>query len=133
MKTQYLMDTHAFLWSTQSAAVIQLSKTAKTVLEDPESELFVSAVSLYEIAHKYNIRKLSEFADVAQDIYTALEKLTAKELPVTWRHAECAGALDWSHKDPFDRMLAAQAQIENLTLITCDKAFHHAPSVATLW
>jgi len=133
MIKQYLLDTHTFLWASKDAAVSNLGKQAKDVLEDPESELFVSSVSLYEIVNKYRLGKLPEYPQIAENIFQALDGLDANELPLNWGHAELAARLDWSHGDPFDRMLAAQTQIEDMTLITCDKAFDSAPDIDTLW
>ena len=133
MIKQYLLDTHTLLWATKEAAVKNLGKQAKAVLEDPESELFVSSVSLYEILNKYRNGKLPEYPQIAENIYEALNGLDANELPLSWRHAEQAAKMDWPHGDPFDRMLAAQTQLEEMTLITCDKAFDAAPDIETLW
>ena len=133
MKKQYLLDTHTLLWATKDAMIKKLGKQAKTILEDPESELFVSSVSLYEILNKYRHGKLPEYSQLAENIYEALNGLDANELPMNWSHAERAAGLDWHHGDPFDRMLAAQTQVEDMTLITCDKAFDSAPGVDTLW
>ena len=133
MGNRYLLDTHAFLWATYKPTVHKLSGQARNVLEDPESELFISSVSIFEISNKYRIGKLPEFRPIAENIMKTLNGLGAKELPLDWERAYLAGSLDWEHKDPFDRMLAAQAQMENMILITCDKVFDDAPGVETLW
>ena len=133
MVKRYLLDTHTFLWSSHESRVLKLGKAAREAIEDPESELYVSAASIFEISNKYKIGKLPEYKSIAENCIEALEVLDASELPLNWEQANLAGSLDWQHKDPFDRMLAAQAQSEDLTIITCDKVFDGAPSVDILW
>ena len=133
MVNRYLLDTHTFLWASYESRVFKLSDDAKRAIEDPETELYVSSVSLFEITNKYRIGKLPEYRPIAEDCTEALISLETKELPLDWKQAHLAGGMDWPHKDPFDRLLAAQAQSEDLTLITCDKAFDDAPGVNTLW
>ena len=133
MTKQYLLDTHTFIWAAISSENNRFSGHVKAELEDMGSELFVSSVSIYEIVNKYRQGKLPEYSQLAENIHEALNGLEANELPLNWGHAERAAGLDWPHRDPFDRMLAAQAQIEEMTLITCDKAFDSAPDVETLW
>jgi PIN domain nuclease of toxin-antitoxin system len=133
MTTKYLLDTHAFLWAAKGTTVSLLGEDAKNVIEDPESELYISSASIFEIANKYRIGKLPEHKDTAENYMKALRGLKANELPLDWEQADFAGKMEWQHKDPFDRMLAAQTQMEGMTLITCDKAFDDVPGVATLW
>jgi len=133
MNKQYLLDTHTLLWATIDSEISRLREKVKTVLEDPESELFVSSVSLYEILNKHRQGKMPEYSQIAENLLDVLDDLDANELPLNWSHAELAAKLDWTHGDPFDRMLAAQTQIEEMTLITCDKAFDSAPGIDTLW
>ena len=128
------MDTHTFLWSASSLAdVARLGKFARNAIEDPESVLFVSPVSLFELSNKYRAGKLQEYKPVVENLLEALNGLEAEELPVKWEHANLAGNLDWVHKDPFDRILAAQAIIEGMAFITCDKAFENAPGLSIVW
>ena len=133
MTNQYLLDTHTLLWAAIDSENFRIREHVRTVLEDPESELFVSSVSLYEILNKHRQGKMPEYSHIAEDIYKALSGLDAHELPLNWSHADLAANMEWTHKDPFDRMLAAQTQIEDMTLITCDKAFGSAPDVSILW
>ena len=133
MVNGYLLDTHTFLWMTRISDISNLGKEAKMILENPDSVLFVSPVSLFEIQNKYRQGKLPEFALVAENMIETLDQLEVSELSLNWAHAERAGRLDWNHKDPFDRLLAAQAQMEELTLITCDKVFNDAPNLELLW
>ena len=121
----YLLDTHIFLWAAQDDA--KLSKFAKKAMCDKNTQKFVSAASAYEILNKHRLGKLPDYAYVAENYFEILRSLGAYELPVNMRHAHFAGKFDWSHRDPFDRLLAAQAYTENLVLITNDKAFDSLP------
>lgn len=114
----YLLDTHALLWWLFDDA--QLSKTARGILEDPSHKVFVSSASAWEIATKHRIGKLASASVLVQDIAGYVSTAGFKELPIAIRHAQRAGSFPQSHRDPFDRMLAAQALIENLLLITRD-------------
>ena len=107
----YLLDTHVMLWALTEPT--RLGPTARDVIENRSSRLVVSAVSAWEITTKH--------------------RLGAIRLSVTEDHALLAGRLDWKHRDPFDRMLAAQAMIESLVIITGDPAFAGCPGVPTLW
>lgn len=133
METNYLLDTHTFLWAANDADVFRLGKNAKAAIENTETDIFVSSASLYEISNKCRIGKLPEYKKIADNIFDALYGLGAKELPLDWEQSYLAGSMEWEHKDPFDRMLAAQAQTEGMTLITCDKVFADVPGVDTLW
>ncbi|MCL2004235.1 MAG: type II toxin-antitoxin system VapC family toxin [Oscillospiraceae bacterium] len=127
----YLLDTHTFLWAVRGSP--QLSDAAKKAIDDTDTQKFVSAVSAYEIMYKRRIGKLTEFEDITDDYFDTLWKFGADELPIHTRHAHFAGNLEWAHRDPFDRFLAAQAFTENLTLITNDPAFHTLSWVSVLW
>ena len=127
----YLLDTHTFLWAVQKD--VKLSGNSREKIEDMNSPLFVSAVSAYEIMNKYRIGKLSEYEYIAENYFDIIHKLGAHDLPVTARHMHFAGKFEWTHRDPFDRLLAAQAFTENLTLITNDPAFQTLPWVDVLW
>ena len=109
-----LLDTHAFLWCLAGAA--KLSVTARTAITDGNNDVFVSAVSGWEIAVKQTKGHL-----VAPDNLAAMvEDRGFAHLSLTFQHAERAGLLPMHHKDPFDRFLIAQAQAEDLTLVTND-------------
>ena len=108
-----LLDTHVILWwLTDDAA---LSDEMKTRLDD-EPDVYVSPASLWEVTIKQSIGKLSEPIDLAEEIGNS----GFRELPVTVRHAIVAGRLPLIHRDPFDRMLVAQAQCEAMTLASRD-------------
>lgn len=109
-----LLDTHALLWALGN--VPKLSDQAAALLRDSASEVFFSAASIWEIAIKKNQNKLHAPDDLAK---IATDK-GFTGLPISFSHAEAAGALPMHHRDPFDRMLVAQAKIEELILLTDD-------------
>jgi PIN domain nuclease of toxin-antitoxin system len=113
-----LLDTHAFLWWLDGDAA--LSPAARTAIADETNEVFVSAASSWEIATKFRLGKLPGAAPVASDVAGALAAQGFTELPITVRHGETAGALPGPHRDPFDRMLIAQATIEHLVFVSND-------------
>jgi len=113
-----LLDTHAFLWWL--AEDTKLSKEASEAITDTTSLVHVSAVTVWEIAIKANLGKI-DLAGADMEYEIAANGFV--ELPITARHALRAGSLPRHHDDPFDRMLIAQAQLEDLIIITHDKAF----------
>ena len=110
-----LLDTHALIWWQEKDPPI-LSSRAYDAIADPGNAVFVSAVSIWEIAIKRARGKL----DVPGNVLEAIEENGFMELPITAFHAEQAGGLPLYHTDPFDRMLMAQAQAEGLILVTRD-------------
>jgi len=128
---RYLLDTHTFLWTVRGSK--NLSDAAAKIIENTNVKIFVSAVSAYEIMNKHRIGKLPEFDDVAKNYFNFMKKLGADSLPISDKHAHFAGELEWSHRDPFDRLLAAQATTDNLTLITNDPVFGGLSQVKVLW
>lgn len=126
-----LLDTHAFLWWV--FADPKLSRKARTAIdEDAGNDVLVSSASAWEIATKYRIGKLQHARIVAEDIAGALLAEGFNQLPVTVRHAQRAGNLVGHHQDPFDRMLIAQALLEDLTLISNERVFD-GYGVQRLW
>ena len=127
----YLLDTHVTLWALTEPT--RLGRTAREVIENRSSRLIVSAVSAWEIATKHRLGKLPQ-ADVLLGAYAKhLDRLGVIRLSVAEDHALLAGRLEWNHRDPFDRMLAAQTMIESMVIITGDPAFAGCPGVPTLW
>ncbi len=108
-----LLDTHVILWWLTDDPT--LADEIKVRL-DHEPDVFVSAATIWEVAIKQAIGKLPEPAGLPERIRDS----GFAELPVSWQHATVAGRLPPIHRDPFDRMLVAQAQHENLTLVTRD-------------
>jgi PIN domain nuclease of toxin-antitoxin system len=126
-----LLDTHTLLWWV--FADPKLSRRARMAIDDDiENQVFVSAASAWEIATKYRIGKLSDARSVAEDIAGTLAEEGFSELSVSVRHAQRAGNLVGHHQDPFDRMLIAQAILDDLTLVSNERAFD-AYGVRRLW
>jgi PIN domain nuclease of toxin-antitoxin system len=124
------LDTHAFLWWLDGDR--RLSALAKPLLEKNPEDVFVSAATAWEITTKFRIGKLGGAAGVAADVAQAVRNEGFVELPVTMQHAQRSGALPEPNTDPFDRMLIAQAMIENMTLISNEKQFD-LYGVSRLW
>ena len=126
-----LLDTHAFLWWV--FADPKLSRAARTAITDEaQNSVFVSAASAWEIATKYRIGKLSDARVVAEDLSGTIAAEGFNPLAVSVLHAERAGSLVGHHRDPFDRMLIAQAISEDLVLLSNERAFE-AYGVKRLW
>ncbi len=117
-----LLDTHTLLWWV--FADPKLSRRARIAIDDnSEKQVFVSAASAWEIATKYRIGRLPNARAVAEDISGTLTEEGFNELPVSVRHAQRAGNLVGHHQDPFDRMLIAQAILDELTLVSNERVF----------
>jgi PIN domain nuclease of toxin-antitoxin system len=89
----------------------------------PDAELLISSVSAFEITTKHRLGKLAEFGVIARDFRTILNQLEHGVLPVSLDHALLAGSLDIAHKDPFDRLLIAQARIEQVPIVSNEALF----------
>ncbi len=100
-----------------------LSKKARLALGNLDNDVYVSAASAWEIATKFRIGKLPEAEPFIHSFSDALQRLGFLELPITVEHAERAGLMKSEHKDPFDRMLIAQAQAEGLVLVSNEGLF----------
>jgi PIN domain nuclease of toxin-antitoxin system len=110
-----LLDTHVLIWWDENA---RLSRAARDAIESAD-EVYVSAVTGWEIALKASLGKLRPVRTVAD----AIADSEFTELPLRLLHTEALARLPWHHRDPFDRMLIAQAQSQRLTLVTRDRAF----------
>jgi PIN domain nuclease of toxin-antitoxin system len=126
-----IVDTHVLLWMLTDPKL--LSTDARQTLRQQRLEVSVSAATAWELATKHRLGRLPQADAILRAYDGHLDRLGAQELLITSAHALLAGSLDWAHRDPFDRMIAAQAMIESLTLITADKAFHGLNGVRTLW
>lgn len=120
-KLRFLLDTHALLWWLFDDP--RLSPAAREVVAEPQNEILVSAASAWEIATKYRLGKLAVASELVQDIDGWVRRAGFSALPVAIEHAQRAGAWPHPHRDPFDRMLAAQSTLEELPLVTRDPAF----------
>jgi PIN domain nuclease of toxin-antitoxin system len=116
-----LLDTHALLWWLDGDA--RLSVPARKAIADKGTEVLVSAASVWEIATKHRLGKLPGAAEVAADVPSCLASQDFVPLDISVVHAQRAGALPGPHRDPFDRMLIAQAQAENLPLVSIEVVF----------
>ncbi|MCW5203049.1 type II toxin-antitoxin system VapC family toxin [Desulfobulbus sp. US4] len=124
------MDTHAFLWWITDDA--QLSETARRLIKDNGNTLYWSAASSWEVGIKYALGRLP--LPDAPEIFLAQELAgnQIESLPITDRYAFQAGRLPRHHKDPFDRMLIAQAMTDSLILLSCD-SFFDLYDVQVMW
>jgi PIN domain nuclease of toxin-antitoxin system len=111
-----LLDTHLLLWWLEGSP--SLSAQARELIRDPENTVFVSAVSLWEIWLKESLGKLR----LPADFTGRLAAESFESLPLLASHPRQVSLLPWRHRDPFDRMLVAQAQVEKLVLLTADEA-----------
>lgn len=111
-----LLDTHLLLWWMASDP--SLSNQARALIADPANTIFVSAVSLWEIWLKASIGKLR----IAPEFEERLSTESFESLPLTAKHVRQIASLAWHHRDPFDRMLVAQALADNMTLLSADRA-----------
>jgi PIN domain nuclease of toxin-antitoxin system len=125
-----LLDTHALIWWVDGDK--RITPALRRRLDDPNEDVHVSAVSAWEIATKVRLGKLRPPKALLQNFLQAVEDLGFLALPISLRHGYDAGMLPGSHRDPFDRMLAAQARAEDLVLATVDPAFREL-GVSTFW
>ncbi len=118
-----LLDTHALLWASSDSA--RLSKPAKNAMLRAYSEagLYLSMASVWEIGIKLSLGRLELPMGISAFLSEATAKLGVQLLPVSVRHVEFLVRLPWHHKDPFDRLLLAQAKVEELALVSADGAF----------
>lgn len=127
----FLMDTHTLIWAINEPS--RLGEHALPVLRDRASQLYVSSASAWEIHTKSRIGKLPGADAWLNTLEHQIDRLGAVIIPIAWPHARLAGAMEWEHRDPFDRMIAAQAMLESCTLVTADTAFATLPGLTTLW
>ena len=125
-----LLDTHAFLWWVIDSD--RLSLTARAAISDRDNAILISAASAWEVATKHRIGKLPEAAPIVDVMPEAIVREGFEALPITVQHAARAGALPGPLRDPFDRMLIAQALSQELAVISVDDALDHY-GVRRLW
>ncbi|QLE42958.1 type II toxin-antitoxin system VapC family toxin [Nostoc sp. C052] len=122
MGMSYLIDTHILLWWLFDDP--KLHTDCRDIIRNPDYRIIVSSASAWEIATKYRMGKLPEAKQLVEQYSQILHQAKFIELAITTDHALRAGSLPIAHRDPFDRMIMAQAEIESLVVITYDKAFH---------
>jgi len=125
-----LIDTHAFLWWLDGDR--RLSAASRRIIADEGNTIIVSAATAWEISTKVRLGKLPGAVDVAADLMGCIRGQKFDHLDITILHAQRSGGLPGVHRDPFDRMLAAQAQIEGLPIISNDLIFDDY-AVSRIW
>jgi PIN domain nuclease of toxin-antitoxin system len=125
-----LLDTHVMVWALTSPD--KLSAPARKLIENSKHTLLISAVTPWEISIKYRLGKLPQGESILADYEQVLKHFGAEELTVSSRHAITSGAFSQVHRDPFDRLLAAQAFVERVSLVTADAAFTSFP-ITSIW
>jgi PIN domain nuclease of toxin-antitoxin system len=125
-----LLDTYALIWWL--AGDERLSGPARAGIEEIENNVAVSAASAMEVSTKFRLGKLPQAAVLARNFEAIVRAQGFAELAISIRHAAAAGAINISHKDPFDRLLIAQAQSENMVLVSNEKLFDDY-AVRRLW
>lgn len=115
--TNYLLDTHIFIWGMEES--IRLSKDIKLKISDPSNKVFISVATVWEII----IKRAKKGLNVPKDIVGGIKASGFQLLSIEVAHVLEVEKLPLYHKDPFDRILIAQAKVENLTLITSDQKF----------
>jgi len=116
-----LLDTHAFLWWVNDSP--ELSRRARSAIADQRNECFLSLASCWEMAIKVSTGKLGLPTGVERFIQGQLAANWIRELPIDLAHVARAGLLPFHHRDPFDRLLAAQALEEDLAIVSADPVF----------
>ena len=127
-----LLDTHTLAWAIGDPS--RLGKNTRETLENPTTQVLFSPASIWEMGIKHALGKWPEVAPFLDDALREelIVNLGATELPIISRHTRLAGAFPMTHKDPFDRLLAAQATFEGLTILSADDAFDLFP-VTRIW
>lgn len=110
-----LLDTHALVWWVSD--VSRLTRSAYAAIADPHNDIFVSAITAWEIT----VKRAKGHLTAPDNLSSVIEEKGFEHLPLTFFHAEQAGLLPMYHRDPFDRLLIAQAQAEGLILVTRDR------------
>ncbi|PSR20263.1 MAG: PIN domain nuclease [Sulfobacillus acidophilus] len=130
MAIKVLLDTHVLLWALVEPD--KLSPAATEIIEESQNTVVVSAASAWEVAIKFQLGRLPEARMVIEGYHNHLQTLRTLELAINSQHTIKAGTLNATHRDPFDRILAAQCLVEGLTIITKDHAFIEF-GVPTIW
>ena len=125
-----LLDTHAVIWWVDQDSL--LSRASHAAIADPANQLLVSAATVWEIAIKLGLAKLSLSMPYRQWMNQALADLQAALLPITVEYADVQAGLPYHHRDPFDRLLIAQALVEKVPVIGADSVFEEY-GVTRIW
>jgi PIN domain nuclease of toxin-antitoxin system len=127
----YLLDTHAFVWAITSPG--RLGAAAREAITDPTTTLLVSAVTALELATKVRLGKFTEAEPLVAQYEDLVARLGASHLAIEPSHALRAGTMPWSHRDPFDRLLAAQSMLTGFPLVTRDDRFNELDGLHGIW
>ena len=127
---RFLLDTHVFLWWNEDNP--RLSKKAKRIMADPRNTLVLSVASAWEIAIKVQLGKLRLPEDAASYVPARAARDSIEILPILLPHALALESLPMHHRDPFDRILVVQSQLEKLPILTADPAITAYP-VSVIW
>ncbi len=131
LREGYLLDTHVLLWLLTEPA--RLSDTARRLLGDSSNRLYVSAASAWEIATKCRLGKLPLADSITMSFEQHLRRAAVEIIDISVDHAILGGAIGWSHRDPFDRAIAAAAMVEGLALVSSDPVFDGLNGVRVIW
>jgi len=129
--TGVLLDTHAYVWALTDAS--RLGPAAAPLLRDRSTRLLVSAATTWEMAIKHRAGRWPEVEPLLAQHASLLSRLGAETLPIQSEDALVAGGMSWEHRDPFDRVLAAQAIRRDLRLLSRDAAFAAVHGLRVLW
>ena len=127
---RFLLDTHVLLWWFTDDR--RLSPSVREAMLDEGNEILVSAASAWEISTKQRLGKLNDLPDVVGRYAELVDADGFEHLPINYLHCLRAGSYDVAHRDPFDRMLAAQSELESMPLLTRDPAFAQF-RIQTFW
>jgi PIN domain nuclease of toxin-antitoxin system len=125
-----ILDTHSFLWFIEGSA--SLSPTARILIEDADNQPFLSMASLWEMAIKLSLGKLTLSEPFDTLIPQQMHLNGIRMLPIEVAHVSAVAALPFHHRDPFDRLLIAQSMVEKIPLVSGDPAFSLYP-VQRIW
>jgi PIN domain nuclease of toxin-antitoxin system len=125
-----LLDSHTLIWAADDPA--KLSARAQGLIQDPSHDRLLSAATLWEMAIKFSLGRLPLSLPYREWMDKAMTDLGLAVLPITLDHAERQASLPWHHRDPFDRLLVAQAQVEGVPLVSADPALD-AYGITRLW
>jgi len=125
-----LLDTHALLWWLFDDP--KLSKKARNAIHNIDNNILVSSVSAWEISTKFRLGKLPEAEEAVHNLPALVRRARFEVLPIGLEHALTAGRLGGEHRDPFDRMLIAQATLEHMPVVTRDPVFRKY-KVRVIW
>lgn len=115
VRNSFLLDTHTFIWAMENSK--RLPNDIKSEIASPKNKIFVSVATIWEIVIKRNLKKIK----LSFDLEASITKASLDVLPIEISHVLKVQRLPNHHKDPFDRVLVAQSQVENLTLISHDQ------------